>query len=296
MAGRMVREARGRAGPDAAPALGEGRDPAGDHRAHRARAGRPAGQDAGSAARGLWLRRSESMPRLGIGVDRTQIQERLGGVDGATTARSRWPTTRTTSSCDVSSAGSPNERASTLPARGDPPRRCSMHGVQFVLIGGLAAQAHGSPIADRRSWTSAMPATATTWPDLAETLGRAVGRPTRAPVDAADRCRRSTLRTLRAGGLFTLTTTAGDFDLLADPDPGFDYERLLSSAVVGDGRRSSRSDRVADGPHGHEARCRADRRIGSSSRSSAPSARSSTAARLTATMALLSVLLCNSKL
>jgi hypothetical protein len=38
-------------------------------------------------------------------------------------------------------------------------------------------------------------------------------------------------RTLRAGGPFTLATVAGDFDLLADPDPGFGYERLLTSAV-----------------------------------------------------------------
>jgi len=29
----------------------------------------------------------------------------------------------------------------------------------------------------------------------------------------------------------TLSTSAGDFDLLATPDPGFDYERLLQSAV-----------------------------------------------------------------
>jgi hypothetical protein len=41
---------------------------------------------------------------------------------------------------------------------------------------------------------------------------------------------RSDARTLRTGGRFTLTT-AGDLDLLATPDPGFDYERLLGSAV-----------------------------------------------------------------
>ena len=38
-------------------------------------------------------------------------------------------------------------------------------------------------------------------------------------------------RTLRAGGLFTLTTRFGDFDLLADPDPGFDYDRLVKAAI-----------------------------------------------------------------
>ena len=38
-------------------------------------------------------------------------------------------------------------------------------------------------------------------------------------------------RALRAGGLFTLTTRFGDFDLLADPDPGLDYETLERTAV-----------------------------------------------------------------
>jgi hypothetical protein len=38
-------------------------------------------------------------------------------------------------------------------------------------------------------------------------------------------------QTLRAGGLFTLTTAAGDFNLLATPDRGFDYETLVRSAV-----------------------------------------------------------------
>jgi hypothetical protein len=38
-------------------------------------------------------------------------------------------------------------------------------------------------------------------------------------------------RTLRAGGLFTLMTRFGAFDLLADPDPGLDYEQLIARAV-----------------------------------------------------------------
>jgi predicted nucleotidyltransferase len=103
------------------------------------------------------------------------------------------------------------------------------HGVQFVLIGGVASQAHGSP-----SLTADLDICHARDGDnlarLAETLkelsavrrGLPVDAPGMPPLDA---------RTLRAGGLFTLTTTAGDFDLLADPDPGFDYERLLSSAV-----------------------------------------------------------------
>jgi hypothetical protein len=37
--------------------------------------------------------------------------------------------------------------------------------------------------------------------------------------------------TLRAGGLITLTTSAGAFDLIASPDPGFDYESLRRAAA-----------------------------------------------------------------
>jgi hypothetical protein len=37
--------------------------------------------------------------------------------------------------------------------------------------------------------------------------------------------------TLLVGGLLTLTTTAGDLDLIATPDPGLDFERLRESAV-----------------------------------------------------------------
>ena len=39
------------------------------------------------------------------------------------------------------------------------------------------------------------------------------------------------VRTLRAGSVFTLSTTAGDLDLLAMPDPGFDFERLRANAI-----------------------------------------------------------------
>jgi hypothetical protein len=39
-------------------------------------------------------------------------------------------------------------------------------------------------------------------------------------------------RTLRAGGLFTLTTRFGDFDLIANPDPGLDYEQLAQGAMA----------------------------------------------------------------
>ena len=41
-------------------------------------------------------------------------------------------------------------------------------------------------------------------------------------------------RTLRASSLFTLLTRFGEFDLLASPDPGFDYETLLRGSEEGE--------------------------------------------------------------
>lgn len=103
------------------------------------------------------------------------------------------------------------------------------HDVRFVLVGGLAAQAHGSPsltadldICYARDGENLARLAATLIELSAVRRGLPVDAPRMPPLDA---------RTLRAGGLFTLTTTAGDFDLLATPDPGFDYERLLASAV-----------------------------------------------------------------
>jgi hypothetical protein len=103
------------------------------------------------------------------------------------------------------------------------------HGVRFVLIGGLAAQAHGSPsltgdldICYARDGANLARLAATLSELSAVRRGLPVDAPRMPPLDA---------RTLRAGGLFTLVTTAGDFDLLATPDPGFDYEHLCASAV-----------------------------------------------------------------
>ena len=104
------------------------------------------------------------------------------------------------------------------------------HGVQFIVVGGLAAQAHGSP-----SLTGDLDICYARDGDnlgrLAETLeelaavrrGLPAGTPRMPPLDA---------RTLRAGGLFTLTTSAGDFDLLANPDPELDFERLRATALT----------------------------------------------------------------
>jgi hypothetical protein len=103
------------------------------------------------------------------------------------------------------------------------------HDVRFVLVGGLAAQAHGSPsltgdldICYARDAANLTRLAAVLSELAAVRRGLPADAPRMPPLDA---------RTLRAGGLFTLTTTAGDFDLLATPDPGFDYERLRASSV-----------------------------------------------------------------
>jgi hypothetical protein len=108
-------------------------------------------------------------------------------------------------------------------------RSLADHGVRFVLVGGLAAQAHGSPsltgdidICYARDGDNLARLAATLQELSAVRRGLPPDAPRMPPLDA---------RTLRAGGLFTLTTTAGDFDLIATPDPGFDFERLRASAV-----------------------------------------------------------------
>lgn len=100
-------------------------------------------------------------------------------------------------------------------------------GVQFVLIGGLAAQVHGSP-----SLTGDVDICFALDRDNLERLATAINSlgsirrelpsGVHAPLDA---------RSLRAGDVFTLTTRYGDLDLLAHPDPGFDFETLIGHSI-----------------------------------------------------------------
>lgn len=108
-------------------------------------------------------------------------------------------------------------------------RRLVDAGVRFVLVGGLAAQAHGSTSLtnDLDICYARDPANLEAIAGVLEDLAAVRrGLPTDAPrmpsLDA---------RTLRAGSLFTLTTRFGSFDLLANPDPGFDYETLMAAAI-----------------------------------------------------------------
>jgi hypothetical protein len=108
-------------------------------------------------------------------------------------------------------------------------RRLAAAEVRFVIVGGLAAQAHGSPsstndldICYARDPEN-LRALATVLDDIAAIRrGLPQDTPIVPPLDA---------RTLRAGGLITLSTRFGDFDLLADPDPGLDFDQLSAHAV-----------------------------------------------------------------
>lgn len=108
-------------------------------------------------------------------------------------------------------------------------RRLLDAGVRFVVVGGLAAQAHGSTslttdldICYARDGVNLQALAAVLGEIAAVRRGLPPDSPRTPPLDA---------RTLRARGLFTLTTRFGDFDLLADPDPGLDFETLVRSAI-----------------------------------------------------------------
>ena len=101
-------------------------------------------------------------------------------------------------------------------------RALSDGGVRFVIIGGLAAQVHGSPSltgdvdicpdldgANLHRLALALRALAATRRDLPDGVA--------SPIDE---------RALRAGDVFMLSTRHGDLDLLGHPEPGLDYARL----------------------------------------------------------------------
>jgi hypothetical protein len=100
-------------------------------------------------------------------------------------------------------------------------------GVRFIVVGGIAAQSHGSPMMtgdldicfdrDRQN----LERLAAVLVGLAA-VRRGMPDGVEAPIDA---------RALRAGQTFTLTTRLGDLDLLGAPDPGFDFATLARGAV-----------------------------------------------------------------
>lgn len=101
--------------------------------------------------------------------------------------------------------------------------------VQFIVIGGLAAQFHGSPSLTRDLdvvllWDREnLQRVAQILGDIAAVRdGVPVDTPPLPPLDA---------QTLLAGAVFALNTRHGRLDLLANPDPGFDFAALRSNAV-----------------------------------------------------------------
>ncbi len=99
-------------------------------------------------------------------------------------------------------------------------------GVDFVVIGGLAAQALGSPMITE-DLDICFDLDRDNLERLAAVLQRLAavrrGMPdgVRSPLDA---------RALRADDVFTLRTMFGDLDLLARPDPGLDHRQLRARA------------------------------------------------------------------
>lgn len=100
--------------------------------------------------------------------------------------------------------------------------------VRFVVIGGLAAQAHGSPLITEDLdicfdlEQDNLERLASVLADLTA-IRRGLPDGVVAPVDA---------RALRSGDMFTLRTRFGDLDLLARPDPALDYASLASRAIA----------------------------------------------------------------
>ncbi len=100
--------------------------------------------------------------------------------------------------------------------------------VRFVLIGGLAAQVHGSPsltgdvdicFAHDRDNLRRLAGVLTSL----TAIRRGMPTDVSAPLDD---------RALRAGDAFTLSTRYGDLDLLAHPDPGLDFDTLLGRSIL----------------------------------------------------------------
>ena len=106
--------------------------------------------------------------------------------------------------------------------------RLVVAGVRFVVIGGLAARAHGSTsntqdldICFARDRENLERLAAVLRDITAIRRGLPSDAPAMPPLDA---------RTLRATSLLTMDTRFGPFDVLANPDPGFDYETLLAGS------------------------------------------------------------------
>jgi predicted nucleotidyltransferase len=107
--------------------------------------------------------------------------------------------------------------------------RLAEAGVRFVLIGGIASQAHGSPSITRdldvciATDRANLEALARVLSDImAIRGGLPPDAPQMPPIDTP---------ALRATSLLTLSTAYGSFDVLTNPDPGFNFEMLDRGAI-----------------------------------------------------------------
>jgi hypothetical protein len=101
--------------------------------------------------------------------------------------------------------------------------------VRFVVIGGLAAQAHGS-ISSTFDLDICYARDRDNLESLARILTDIAAVRRGLPIDAP-RMPQLDARTLRATSLLTLDTAYGPLDLLAAPDPGLDYDQLAARSV-----------------------------------------------------------------
>jgi hypothetical protein len=106
-------------------------------------------------------------------------------------------------------------------------RRLLAHGVRFVLVGGLAAKAHGSP-----TLTVDIDICYARDGDNLERLAAALGELGTvlrgAPRDLPFHPDR---RTLERGDMFTFTTDYGDLDILGTPSGTTGFDELDANAV-----------------------------------------------------------------
>jgi len=105
-------------------------------------------------------------------------------------------------------------------------RRLEAHGVRYVLIGGLAAKAHGSPTLTV-DIDVCYARDADNLERLAAVLGELAAVLRGAPADLPFH---PDAETLRRGDHFTLTTASGDLDLLGTPAGTTGYEGLAANA------------------------------------------------------------------
>jgi hypothetical protein len=109
-------------------------------------------------------------------------------------------------------------------------RTLDAHGVRFVVIGGVAAAAHGSP-----SVTQDLDVCPERTPDNLERLAAAlVSLHARLRGIDEDVPFLLDARTLDAGDHFTFITDAGDLDVLGTPAGTGGYDDLVTDAVVVD--------------------------------------------------------------